>query len=339
MPRRCSFDESIAAIADRQDGLVTSAQLAQIGISRGTIAHRNRIGGMWNRVLPGVHRVGPEAGENQRLRAALLYAGGDALLTSYAVTSLYGLRSSPTRPIGAAAIVDVLIPHRRRRASVGYVNVIRTSRLPAAQELHGLTCAPLARAVADAARESTRRADVLALVTEAVRRGLVDPRALRWELAVGSRRGSRWLSEAIDHAVHGSWSAPEAHLRSGFVRLDVPQPAWNIRLFNPDGGFLAVVDGYIEDVGLAIEVDSRAHHSEADDWRQTLDRSARLSAHGVVVMHLTPDRIWADVDGVVRQIQAARDALAGRPALRLLVEHEAQALPLAAGFGGPVQRP
>lgn len=313
MPRRPTHNSLVAQVASHQDGLITTAQLLELGVSSSTLSRRNHVGGMWNRVLPGVHLLGGEFSDRQRMRAALLYAGPEALLTAYTATSLYGLRSRPSGSAGLLDEVAVLIPHAQRRANHSYVRIERTTRMPEPSAVSGLACAPVARAVADAARGSTNRADVLALVTESVRRGLVDVRAIKWELEDCNRRGTQWLREALDHVVHGTWSAPEAHLRAGFVRLDAPQPYWNARLETVDGSFLAIVDGYFEDVGLAVEVDSRAHHSSDDDWRNTLDRSARLSACGILVMHLTTDRIWNDVDSVVRDILAARAALAGRP--------------------------
>lgn len=64
--------------------------------------------------------------------------------------------------------------------------------------------------------------------------------------------------------------------------------------------------------GVAAEVDSRARHFSPADWEKTLARHARMSAHGIVVLHFTPVQIRTQPGFVVA---ALRKAIAhGRPA-------------------------
>jgi hypothetical protein len=54
---------------------------------------------------------------------------------------------------------------------------------------------------------------------------------------------------------------------------------------------LAMPDCWWPESGVAGEADSRAWHLFPDDWEQTLARHARMSSHGIIVLHITPDRI------------------------------------------------
>jgi hypothetical protein len=103
-----------------QDGLATSKQLASLGWPNSTIAYRCTPGGPWQRVLPRVILLQTGAPTpRQRLRAALLYAGEDALLTGTAALALYGVRAAGLlMRVGA---VDVLVPGTRNPRSRAYV--------------------------------------------------------------------------------------------------------------------------------------------------------------------------------------------------------------------------
>ena len=166
MPRLSTSFAAIRATADAQLGLITAAQLAEIGVHRSTTSRRSA-GGMWTRVLPGVHLVGGGTpSRQQRLLAALLYAGDGSVLTGTTALRGYGFRA-----LGLAEARDddaerpepvhVLVDHERRRLSTGFVRVERTRRDPGSVRVAGFPSAPVARAVGDAARRIPRERDVL----------------------------------------------------------------------------------------------------------------------------------------------------------------------------------
>ncbi|MFC5664046.1 hypothetical protein ACFP3U_13750 [Kitasatospora misakiensis] len=146
--------------ADQQH-IVTRAQLRGLGVPSGTIAHRLRPGGPWQRVLPRV--ICLQTGRltaHQRLRAALAYAGpkgrpapeaGEVLLTGAAVLADAGLPSAG-HPADLAE-VDVLIPGQRRVADRGFVRIHRAGgAMPGGFERDdGLWSTSVARALADLA--------------------------------------------------------------------------------------------------------------------------------------------------------------------------------------------
>ncbi|AUY51862.1 hypothetical protein [Streptomyces sp. CB01881] len=164
--------------ADQQH-IVTRAQLRRLGVPPGTIAHRLRPGGPWQRVLPRV--ICLQTGRltsHQRRRAALAYAGpkgravqgGEVLLTGVAVLADAGLPSAG-HPADLAE-VDVLIPGQRRVADRGFVRVHRAAgAMPGGFERDdGLWSTTVSRALADLAPCETGRRRLRALCAEAVQR-------------------------------------------------------------------------------------------------------------------------------------------------------------------------
>jgi hypothetical protein len=318
MSRRSPKDAAVRRTADAQAGLITAAQLAEIGLRSSTVSRRS-VGGMWTRVLPGVHLVdGGLPSRHQREMAALLYAGRRSMLTGFTGTRHYAVRAvrlqevaddQPERP----EPVHVLIPHAVRRLSTGFVRVERTHRFPEDQiRIDGLSIAPLARTVGDAARRSKSASDVTALVTEVVQRGLVTVEELQLELAAGSQRGSALFRDALAAVGAGARSASEADLVALLESADFPGVLYNAVLVTADGTYVATADAWLDDVGLAIEVDSVAYHSTPDGFGRTVRRNARYAAAGVLVVSVLPTDLRDRPRGTLRDIETARAAAAAR---------------------------
>ena len=316
MPRRPSRTADLIATADAQRGLVTASQLDELGFARSTVARR-LAGGMWTRVLPGVHLVGGgHPSHEQRLLGALLYAGDGALLTGTCDLRLMGFTSvgPPLPDDGDRARpepVHVLIEHERRRKSAGYVRIERTNRMPDGVRVAGYDVAPVARAVADAARRMPRGRDVLALVTEAIQRELTTVEELRRELDEGQMRGSRHLREAVRAVAEGAHSAPEADLIALLKEAGVPHVMTNVQIVSARGEFIAVADVWLDDVALALEVDSVQHHAVGEGHARTVRRNARYAMVGVPVLTVLPTDLRDRPRAMLRSILAARET-AGR---------------------------
>jgi very-short-patch-repair endonuclease len=94
---------------------------------------------------------------------------------------------------------------------------------------------------------------------------------------------------------------------------------FNARLFAA-GDLIAVADAWWPEAGVAAEADSREWHLSPEDWEQTLRRHARLSAHGILVLHFTPKQIRNERAHVIDTIRAALEAsrAGGQPAVRAL---------------------
>ncbi|MEB3368253.1 hypothetical protein [Saccharopolyspora mangrovi] len=193
------------------------SELAQLGISQSKAYRWARADGPWTRLAPGIVLVAPgPVTVRDRIDAALLRAGPDAMLTGLHAARLHGLKSPPE-----SADVHVLIPHRQKIQSYAGTRVERTTRLPKPVLIDGIPVAPPVRAVMDGSRtflsaELTRR-----ILFEAVQaENLCRFEELLEEMERGSRRGT-----AIPRATlraHRSELSPPRDFR--WV-LPLPDPA------------------------------------------------------------------------------------------------------------------
>ena len=74
---------------------------------------------------------------------------------------------------------------------------------------------------------------------------------------------------------------------------------YNAQLFDAEGIFIATVDAWWQEAGVAAEIDSRAYHLAAADQDRTTERHDRLAAHGILTLHFPPKRIKTDAPGIV----------------------------------------
>ena len=87
-------------------------------------------------------------------------------------------------------------------------------------------------------------------------------------------------------------------------------------------------DCLVAGVGVAGEADSRAWHFSPDDWEQTLARHARMSAHGIIVLHFTTQRIRSKRREVADDIRRALAVGRQLPQIRTISADQSGALPV-----------
>lgn len=289
-------------------GAITVATLEELGMSPRTAYRRCVPGGPWQRPLPGVillHDWRPT--RRQLVEAALLYVGGDALITGLEACRLHGLRAVPEEPV-----VHVLIPHDRRVIGADYVIVERTIRFPTSVVRDGVPLAPLPRAVIDACRRLRAFDPSRALITEAVQRGRVSPSVLEHELSIGSQRGTAVPREILRDVLTGARSVAEIDGQRVWERTGLPPLEWNVDVFHQDGRFIARPDGWSDNVALAWEIDSYEYHFQRGDYARTLERNARYAAAGIVLVQTLPNRLRAEPDAVAAELTAAHRAASAR---------------------------
>lgn len=261
-------------------------------------------------VLPGVylmHSGGLTSG--QREIAAVLYAGRGCVVTGIAALQRHGVR------VPRSLIVDVLIPEATKRQSAGFVRTHRTIRMPEHPLLaNGIRWAPAARAVADATRGEIDLRDVRALVADAVQQRKCTIEQLGAELAGGPRQGSAAFRAALEEVADGVASVTEGDLRKLIKSGRLPEPLYNPELYVGDE-FIAQPDVWWRDAGVAGEVDSREWHLSPAQWERTMARHARMSAAGIIVIHVTPRRIRSDGAKVLAEFRSAIEAGLQRPPL------------------------
>jgi hypothetical protein len=139
---------SVDQILHRQAGVITRGQALAAGLSTGAIEDRLRRR-RWRPLHPQVYLAAgcPRSGE-VAVRAAVLWAGADAVLGGAAAAWWHGLLADPPRTVG------VIVPARRLRRAPPGIRV-RCRRLAAADraEERGLRVAAPALAVLEAAVE------------------------------------------------------------------------------------------------------------------------------------------------------------------------------------------
>ncbi|MFL6288333.1 MAG: hypothetical protein ACJ73L_08040 [Actinomycetes bacterium] len=311
--------EAVHWVANDQLGLITAAQLEEIGVLSSTLARRARTGGAWRRVLPGTYQVadGPMSIE-QREMAALLFTGSHGVLTGASGMRRWGLTYLPQDPIDA--YVHTLIPLTRHRKSSGFVVVERTKRLPTPTTVDALPVAPLARCIVDAGRRNIDRRTTRAFLLEAVQREMVGVEEIAHELSKAQRRGTALLRECVEEARAGVRSAPEAELRELMLRAGFGPTLWNPVLRLPTRKFVAQPDGLIKESMTVIEVQSKQYHGEGDRFVATLNRATNYGALGLLVVHVVPSEMRRDPNATLRQIWQTHRRGLERPLPTLIVE-------------------
>ena len=90
--RKSQADRAIGALAERQHGVVSRAQLLELGLKRGAITHRIDLGRL-RPVDRGVYRIGLLTTDGRRM-AAVLACGPGAVLSHLSAAALWGIRQS-----------------------------------------------------------------------------------------------------------------------------------------------------------------------------------------------------------------------------------------------------
>lgn len=289
------------AVAERQAGMVSRAQLALHGVDR--FAVRNQVrAGRWT--LRSATVVSTTTGELSRLQTmwlGVLHAGDRGLLGDLTAAELAGLRN------WHRDVVTVLVPYDLDLDDdVPGVHFARTRRrLPAMQE----PASPLPRLRVEPAvlhfaayQPSTRAAR--GVVAAAVQQRLTTPAQLRtWVGLMRPLRKAPLLRGALDEIEGGSQSMSELDVvrlcRDHGLRL----PDRQVRRKDAEGRLRftdcewRLASGSV----LVLEVDG-AFHMEVGHWEDDLARQRRLTATGRLVVRCTsrelrdePDRLAADL--------------------------------------------
>lgn len=137
------------------------------------------------------------------------------------------------------------------------------------------------------------------------------------ELLAGPVRFSAAVRAGIAQYQAGAWSISEVDLLRALASSSILPPVMpNPILRMSSGGVLRTPDGWIDDVGLAIQLHSRAYHARDLDWDGTVMGDGELVAAGITVIAVTPHQLRRDPEAFVRRVESAYIALRrreGRP--------------------------
>jgi hypothetical protein len=314
MPKRIAFDSArLQRLLATQSQVISRSQALGCGMPRSTITNRCKPDGKWQKLLPGIYlAVTGKPTLDQRTVAALLYAGPRSVITGPAAIRRHRLRSP------GPDTIDVLVPWTVKRQSTGFVRIHRTRRMPRFHATDAIRFAITARAVADAARGFTSLDDVRAVVAEAIQKRHCTIAEIGHELEAGPSYGTVLLRTALAELRAGIRSAAEAWFLKLIKNSDLPMPMFNAWLATADGTFIAEVDAWWADAGVAVEVDSQEFHFYRADWLETNARHGRMLKHGILPHHFPPSRIRTDPGGILDELRSSIDKGLQRPRLPII---------------------
>lgn len=285
------------------DGVVRRKDLVTAGHSNYTVATRCRPGGPWQLLLPGVLLLANSPpNRRQRLKAAVLYAGNEAVIT--------GLEALREHDVFAPETTEVhlLMPISRRLSSREYVRVERTTRMPKPRVFDDLPFAPPNRAAVDAARHARDPTDQRKLLLAPVQAGICTLDDIRVELNAGAQRGTAALRPLLDEiatpvltsTVHQGWA------RRVISQAPMPSPEWNVPVYTDTGKPLGVADAWWDEIALAWDFDNqrdnRGHH-----------RETRFTNAGLVTIRTSLPELRSNAEGVVQELTTGFLRAANRP--------------------------
>jgi very-short-patch-repair endonuclease/predicted transcriptional regulator of viral defense system len=286
-------DAAVAALADRQHGVVARRQLAALGMGPGSIQHRLGSARL-HRVFRAVYSVGhSRLTQRGRWMAAVLSCGEDALLSHRSAAALWGIAPYQGRWI------DVIAPgsRRGRRSPIAVHGGALLAKDGTLRD--GIPVTSVARTILDLAEVVDRRRLERA-VEQAERMEVLDLRALE---CMAMRHGRRAL-KPLRAVLAELRPSPEtrSELERRFVafcrKADLPTPGINRIVL----GF--EVDALWHSERLVVELDSYSFHRSRRAFELDRQRDAALAIAGYRVLRITDRRLREDPSAVADTIRA-----------------------------------
>jgi hypothetical protein len=294
-PQRESLDWAIGRIAEAQEGVITGAQLSELGLGAGAIKHRVKLGRL-RPIYRGVYTIGHRLlTPHGHWMAAVLACGPGAVLSHRAAAALWRIR-------GGTAI-EVTVPtakHARRGIR------IHRAVLPddEATTHHGIPTTTVPRTLLDLSavvqrdelRSALRRAEQLQLTDPLTlgelvtrhphRRGIANARSVLAELELGLGMVRSELEERfLAFLVAAGLSLP---ITNAVIERHEVDCVWTKQR-------------------LIVELDGKVIHGATDAFEADRARDRRLEAAGWRVIRIT----WRQLHESPREVEADLRRLLG----------------------------
>jgi hypothetical protein len=284
------------ALAERQHGVVTRAQLLDLAYTADAIKHRVAKGRL-HPVARGVYAVGrPQLTPYGRWMAAVLACGAHAVLSHRTAAALWELLPAPD-------VIEVTTTDsggRRRRGVV----IHRRPTLPA-RDVTTRQGIPVTTPACTLIDVSTRldRAGLERAINEADKLDLVTPQRLRAALdREAPRAGVRILRETLD--AH-TFTLTDSELERRFLpiarRAGLPCPGTGCWL----NGFK--VDFYWPELGLVVETDGLRYHRTPAQQAKDRHRDHAHAAAGLTSLRFTHAQVVFESEHVRSTLAAVAD--------------------------------
>lgn len=283
----------LAALARRQHGVLSYAQLRELGFSKGHIARAQEAGRL-QRVHRGVYAVGHAAlSDHARATAAILVFPGTAVLSHGSAAWLWGL--IPTAPREAA----VTVAARGNRRPGLRVHRVWSLADEERTTYEGLPVTSVARTIVDLAGASSNRG-LSRAVDRARRRGKLDLAAIDRALA---RRSGSFGKERLQEVLRLYRQPVFDRARSELLFLDaihdvgLSPPRLNTWVEKWE------IDAYWEAERFAVEVDGWETHGSREAFEGDRLRQEELKLAGIDSIRITAIRIEQEPHAVARRLK------------------------------------
>jgi len=286
-----SADVRLARIASRQHGLVTIAQLRQVGLgSPGVVAHRVKRGRLHRRYR-GVYAVGHgKLSQEGEWMAAVLAAGEGSVLSHLSAAVLWRAWRRRVRGIDVTG--------RRRELRGVRVHWCRNLDPRDTTRRNGIPVTTVARTLVDLTDVLTKH-QLANVIHEAAFRKLFHERATRDAMARANGRRNLLVLEAALKAHAAGSAGTRSGLEDRFLALaravGLPEP-----LVNTEVATGIEVDFHWPDRDLCVEIDGDGH-SRPRTRREDEARDRALEAAGRRVVRVDNDDL---TDENVRALSA-----------------------------------
>jgi len=292
----------LAALTDRQCGVVTTRQAVEAGLTVDQITAKLRFG-RWQRMYRGVYATfSGEPTRLARLWAAVLYAGPGAMLSYHTAAEVARLADRPSE------LVHVTVPSARRVAKTPGIVIHYSARARLA--MHPARLPPQTRieeTVLDLANAARTLDDACGWVIRSLQRGLTTQAGLAHYLEL--RPKMRWrseLAELLTLDAAGLHSVLELRYHRNVERPHgLPTGERQARFRR--GGHNEYRDVLYEAYLTAVELDGELAHIGEARWRDSR-RDNAAAADGIFTLRYS----WLDITKSPCQVAAEVVRVLGR---------------------------
>jgi very-short-patch-repair endonuclease len=290
------IDRRVAALANRQHGVVSIAQLSAAGVGRGAIALRVR-GARLHRVHHGVYAAGhARLTLRGRYWAAVLACGGPdaAALSHRTAAAIWDLLPPPNGKLDVTTLgrSESMPGLRVHRGATVHGDVVR--------QADGLTVTSPTRTLIDLADVLTPHQLTRTCHRAEILRAL-DAKAIAARLAELPGRRATTLRRALATLTHADPQQTRSELEERFLSLTgqyrLPPPRTNATVLGH------VVDFLWPAERLIVETDGAATHNTLTAFRNDRRRDLALKLAGYEVIRLTWDDVVHEPDATARAVR------------------------------------
>lgn len=301
------WTEELRNTASKQHGLLTRAQLAELGVSRSAVS-REAASGRLERVTPRVFRVSGSAATSQQraMAAALDLPGAVAGVSAASMWRIPGYVLEPVQVLGTRR------PNRGRdRPGWAHSSVrLKDEDITRLDDIPVTTPVRTLRDLAGRVHpERLSQACDRMLSTRTLRLGTLHA-ALEDLPLRGGAPGTAEMRRLILARPDG-YRPADSNLERRFEQIlaDADEVAFERQVVvGDDGGVIGRVDFLDRDLGVIVEVQSHLFHTGLVDVARDKERVERLRRAGWIVVLVTDEEVFHRKAEVVARVRTARAA-------------------------------